>query len=97
MMLMDLNLNVDQSQDLDLSQMVLLDWDLHLQRLRARSSPTKVVKMKLLINASWLRPQRYHQNPRMILLIALPMKLTLSSAISNLLKWPLSNKMNLNL
>src|SRR3954464_15264293 len=97
MMLLDLNLNVDQSHDLDLSQMVLLDWHFHLQRLRAHYSPTTVVKMKPLLTASWVRPQRYHQNPRMILLIALPMKLTLSSAMPNLLKLPLSNKMNLNL
>src|SRR3954470_7174162 len=58
MMLLDLNRNVNQSQDLDLSQMVLLDWHLHLQRLRDHSSPTTVVKMKLLLTASWLMPQR---------------------------------------
>ena len=89
------NLNVDQSQDLDLSQMVLLDWHLNLQRLRGHSSPTTAVKMKLLLTASWLRPLRYHQNPRMILLMALLMKVTLKSAIPNLLKLPLCNKMHL--
>src|SRR3954463_126073 len=70
MMLLDLNLTLDQGQDLDPSQMVLLDWHLHLQRLRGHSSPTTIVKMKLLLTSSWLRPQRYHRDPHMILLIA---------------------------